>query len=135
MARTWVQPRSPATVLVLCVVTCGFYQLFWYHHVYEETQALAGKTPTGNGYWLDLAVTMVTCGLYGIFVDYQLCNLLNEELRRRGHRVNKDEGTVVVLLDVSAYFTGWMSNLMTTALAQDQINKILNGPTPQQAQQ
>ncbi len=133
LSHTWVTPRSPATVLVLCVVTCGLYQLFWYHHIYEETVAVAGETPTGNGYWLDLLLTVITCGVYGVFVDYKLCNLLNGVLQELGHRVDKNESTVVVVLDVSAYLTGWMANLVTTALAQDQLNKILSGPLVQPA--
>lgn len=126
--RQWFQPRSPAMVLVLCVLTCGLYQLVWYHHMYRETAALVGRTPTGNGYWLDLLIVIFTCGVYGIYVDYELCNLLNAELARLGHRPNKDEGTVVVILDVSTYLTGWVSNLVTTALAQEQMNKVLAGP-------
>ena len=128
VSRTWIRPRSPATVLVASVLTCGFYQLFWYHHIYDEIESLFERTPTGNSYWMDLLLTVISCGIYGIYVDYLMCNQLNAGLAELGHRANKDEGTVVVVLDVSAYVTGWMSNLVTTALAQDQMNKLLNGP-------
>jgi len=128
VSRTWIRPRSAATVLVASVLTCGFYQLFWYHHIYEEIESLFERTPTGNSYWMDLLLTVISCGVFGIYVDYLICNQLNEGLNQLGHKPNKDEGTVVVILDVSAYVTGWMSNLVTTALAQDQLNKLLRGP-------
>ncbi|MCO4762675.1 MAG: DUF4234 domain-containing protein [Myxococcales bacterium] len=123
----WIAPRNAAVVLVLGVVTCGLYQMVWYHHIYRETQALAGQTPTGQGYWLDLLLTVITCGIYGIFVDYQLNEQLNGLLEAQGQTTGKNDGTAVILLDVSAYVTGGMANLVTTAIAQEQLNRVLVG--------
>ena len=53
MTTPTVQRREPAFVLVLSILTLGLYLPFWYHGIYEDLQALDGKTPTGRGYWLD----------------------------------------------------------------------------------
>lgn len=130
---TWVQPRNAGHVLLFSIFTCGLYQLIWYHDMYADLVALDHKTPTGHGYWIDLLLTVLTCGLWGIYVDYQITLQLDAMAKARGMNVGKDNATLVVVLDVAAYVSGWMTNLMTTAMHQDQLNKLLAGPAPTSA--
>ena len=137
MPNPGIEPRSPAVVLVAGVLTCGLYQVYWYYRMYEELELVTGATPTGNGFWLDFALVVITCGLYGIWVDYRISMQLVEAMRMRGLHPPSDNPTLVVILDVAAYMTGWLTNLLSTAIQQDLLNKLVatsgapgGGPAP-----
>ncbi len=120
-----VEARDPGIVIVLSLFTCGFYLLYWYYRMYEEMTWLTGRTPTGSSYGLDLLLTIVSCGLYGVWVDYQLSVQLNEEQTRRGVQGASDTVTASIVLDVAAYVTGFFTNYVTSAIHQQQLNKIM----------
>lgn len=48
-----IERREPALMLVLSIITFGIYLPFWYHGIYQDLEALDGRTPTGHGFWLD----------------------------------------------------------------------------------
>ncbi len=125
MDASEIEPRSPAVVLLASILTCGLYQVYWYYRMYEELEALTGSTPTGNTYLLDLLLVVITCTLYGVWVDYKLSMQLVEAMRERGLQPPQDNPTMVVLLDVAAYVTGWLTNLVSTAVHQDLLNRML----------
>ena len=50
--------RDPGIVILFSVLTCGFYLIYWYMKMYEELQLAGGCTPTGNGFGLDLLLTI-----------------------------------------------------------------------------
>ena len=119
-----IQRREPAFVLVLSIVTFGFYLPFWYHGVYRDLQTLDGRTPTGRGYWLDFLFVIVTFGIYGIWVDYQISRQICEFEERHGFGQVEDTSIIAVLLDVAAYVTVFFTNFVTSAIQQDQLNRL-----------
>lgn len=115
--------RSPALVFLLSIVTCGLYLIYWYVQVYKEMEQLTGKTPTGNGYFIDFLLTVVTCGVWGIIVDYKISIQLDELLVARG-LPPQDSGMIVIVLDIASYFTAAITYMATSALQQDILNKV-----------
>lgn len=123
--------RSPALVFLLSIVTCGIYLIYWYVQVYKELKELTGRTPTGNGYLVDFILTLVTCGVWGIIVDYKISVQVDEALVARGLPA-QDSATVVIILDIASYFTAAITYMATSALQQDILNKIWeSGAQPQ----
>jgi len=120
-----IHRREPALVLVLSVVTFGFYLPFWYHGIYEDLQALDGRTPTGHGFWLDFLFVILTFAIYGIWVDYQISQQIAEFEERNGLGPAQDTSIIAVILDVAAYFTVFFTNFVTSAIQQDQINRVV----------
>ncbi|MCB1172231.1 MAG: DUF4234 domain-containing protein [Leptospiraceae bacterium] len=114
--------RSPAFILVMSLITCGIYLFFWYYQVYAELQDVHGVSPTGNGYFVDLLLVIITCGLWGVYVDYAISEKLNIIQERHGMAPN-DTTTAAILLDLAAFFVG-LTNLVTSMIQQDQLNKI-----------
>jgi hypothetical protein len=132
-----VEKRDPGIVLVLALFTCGFYLIYWYFKMYEELEMLTGETPTGNNFWLDFFLNIVSCTLFGIWVDYKISEKLNELQRQRGMVGATDSMMMAVVLDIAAYVTGMFTNYITSAIQQDQLNKLLQhqpvaGATPAQ---
>lgn len=124
MTASNIQRREPALVLVLSIVTLGLYLPFWYHGIYEDLNALDGRSPTGHGYWLDFLFVMLTFGIYGIWVDYQISQQIAEFEERNGLGPVQDTSIIAVILDVASYATVFVTNFITSAIQQDQLNRL-----------
>jgi hypothetical protein len=120
-----IHRREPALVLVLSIVTLGLYLPFWYHGIYEDLKALDGRTPTGHGFWLDFLFVILTAAIYGIWVDYQISQQIAEFEERNGLGPVQDTSIIAVILDVASYATAFFTNFVTSAIQQDQINRVV----------
>jgi len=120
-----IQRREPALVLVLSIVTFGIYLPFWYHGIYEDLQTLDGRTPTGHGFWLDFLFVILTFAIYGIWVDYQISQQISQFEERNGLGPVQDTSIIAIILDVASYFTAFFTNFVTSAIQQDQINRVV----------
>lgn len=125
MMLSEIERRDPGIVLVLSVFTCGFYLLFWYYKIYDELETLAGDTPTGRSYGFDLFLTIITCSLYGIWVDYRISLTLQQAAHDRGMTRMQDTSTVAIVLDLASMITGMLTNFISSAIHQDQLNKLV----------
>jgi len=125
MTTPIIQRREPALVLVLSIITFGIYLPFWYHGIYEDLRALDGRTPTGRGFWLDFLFVIITFAIYGIWVDYQISQQISEFEERNGLGPVQDTSIIAVILDVASYFTAFFTNFVTSAIQQDQINRVV----------
>ncbi|HET6417283.1 MAG TPA: DUF4234 domain-containing protein [Polyangiales bacterium] len=125
MTAPIIERREPALVLVLSIITFGIYLPFWYHGIYEDLEALDGRTPTGHGFWLDFFFVILTLSIYGIWVDYRISQQIAEFEERNGLGPVQDTTIIAVILDVAAYFTAFWTNFVTSAIQQDQINRIV----------
>jgi hypothetical protein len=125
MTAPIIQRREPALVLVLSIVTLGIYLPFWYHGIYEDLKALDGRTPTGRGFWLDFFFVLLTFAIYGIWVDYQISQQIAEFEERNGLGPVQDTSIIAVILDAASYFTAFFTNFVTSAIQQDQINRVV----------
>ena len=121
-----VQRREPALVLVFSIITFGLYLPFWYHGVYEDLKTLGGRTPTGHGFWLDFIFVIVTLAIYGIWVDYQISRQIAEIEESNGLGPAQDTSLITVILDVASYVTAFFTNFVTSAIQQDQLNRIVD---------
>lgn len=125
MTAPSIHRREPALVLVLSVVTFGLYLPFWYHGIYEDLKALDGRTPTGHGFWLDFLFVLLTFAIYGIWVDYQISQQIAEFEERNGLGPVQDTTIIAVILDVASYATVFVTNFITSAIQQDQLNRVV----------
>jgi hypothetical protein len=122
-----IERRDPGVVLILSLFTCGLYLIYWYWKMYEELEELCGETPTGNSFIIDFLLVIVTCSLWGIWADYKISMQLNDLQQARGI-MSPDSTMLAVGLDVAAYITGFFCNYITSAVQQDQLNKIVQTP-------
>ena len=62
--------RSVALCIVLSVITCGIYGIYWMIVLNDEINAATGRPgPTGGVVFL---LTLITCGLYGLYWMYKM---------------------------------------------------------------
>ncbi len=109
-----ITERSPATVVILGIVTCGIYLLVWNYQTTEELRLATGDESLKPG--LDIVLTFVTCGVWWIYTDYRNAKkaweLGNQLGLRRG-----DQSTMVLVLD-------FVAMLITPAILQTEYNEI-----------
>jgi hypothetical protein len=83
-----------------------------------------GKTPTNNPFWLDFLFNLITCGLWGIYVDYKISKQLHE-IRLQNNLKGEDSSLIVLILDSFSIFTLHLLWILTSAIQQDEWNQIL----------
>ncbi len=107
--------RSPVSVLVLSIVTCGIYLLYWIYKVSEETQTYSGSTTTSPG--LEVILCLFTCGIYYIYWFYKYSKLIVECQQKAG--IQPDDNSLICLL-LAIFGLGTVSAL----IMQGSLNKV-----------
>lgn len=60
-----VEERNIAMCIILSLVTCGIYGLYWFVCLTEDTNAAANEEGTSGV--MALVFTLITCGIYGLY--------------------------------------------------------------------
>lgn len=125
MTAPLIERREPALVLVFSILSFGLYLPFWYHGIYRDLETLDGRTPTGHGFWLDFLFVILTFAIYGIWVDYRISLQIADLEERLGFGPAQDTSVIAVILDVASYVTAFFTNFVTSAIQQDQLNRLV----------
>lgn len=105
--------RNIVLCIVLTIVTCGIYGLYWMVCLNNEINQLAGETEATSG-GMVILLTIVTCGIYGFFWAFKM-----------GERVDKIKGVtgssniIFLILQICAL------GIVNYCLMQDTINKAV----------
>ncbi len=102
--------RSVAVAIILSIVTCGIYGIYWLVVLNDEINALTGDTTAASGIVVFL-LSLVTCGIYGIYWAYVM--------GRKVAYLNRTADSGVINL-IIALFGFQIINL---ALFQDAVNR------------
>ena len=105
--------RNIVLCIVLTIVTCGIYGIYWMICLNNEINQLAGEPEATSGGMVFL-LTIVTCGIYGFFWAFKM-----------GERVDKIKGVtgssniIFLILQICAL------GIVNYCLMQDTINKAV----------
>jgi len=66
-----IKNRNIAVAIILSVVTCGIYGIYWFVKITDETNALASTGQTASG-GMAFLFTLLSCGIYGYYWAYML---------------------------------------------------------------
>lgn len=115
MASSYLSPkRNIVTDILLTIVTCGIYGIFWFYRMCDDVGKHVPKA--GINPVLDVILSLVTCGIYGIYAAYRNANLLKENELEENMTPPQD---VVVICLVLAIFCP----IAAYAIFQDSLNK------------
>lgn len=76
-----VQKREIVKAILLSIVTCGIYGIYWFIKITDELNELTGNQNDTSG-GMSLLLTLVTCGIYGIYWAYKMgtkCDALQDK--------------------------------------------------------
>lgn len=106
--------RSVPLCIILSIVTCGIYMLYWFVCVTNESDAVTGEYGPGGG--VSLLLTIVTCGIYGLYWGWKLGDKLDASRARHGAA----PGSLAILFLVLNLF---QLSIVTLAIAQSELNR------------
>lgn len=115
-----IQERSIATNVILSLVTCGIYGIYWFITLTDDTKMVSGDMEfSGGKYFL---LNLITCGIFGIYWAYKLGKNINNAKMSLGLPTEDLPILYLVLMSLN-YFTG-ITGIVTYCLAQNELNEI-----------
>ncbi|MBI2895509.1 MAG: DUF4234 domain-containing protein [Deltaproteobacteria bacterium] len=108
-------------VLILTLITCGLYGLLWLWQVGTELEQHLGRDDVNPG--LDVLFTVLTVGLWGIYLMYRYPQLLIEAQRKAGLAPHDVSVVSVILAALGLPY-------VSMVLIQIELNKVWSAPQP-----
>ena len=65
-----ITKRNLATCIILSIVTCGIYSLYWFIVITDDAKNASNDVSGASG-GTALLLSIVTCGIYGIYWAYK----------------------------------------------------------------
>lgn len=110
-----VQNRNIAVCIILTIVTCGIYGIYWFIKLTDEANSVS-STPTASG-GIAFLLSLVTCGIYMLYWMYKQGEKLDEAKAARGMQ-GGNSGVIYLILSIFGL------SIVSYALMQDSLNKL-----------
>lgn len=88
--------RDIVVSIILSLVTCGIYSLYWQYKQMETLNAWLGRDE--YNFWMWLLLSIVTCGLYAIYIEYKMAKSITDIQQTEGLTVNTNLPLICLLL-------------------------------------
>lgn len=111
-----MQERNVALSIILSLITCGLYGLYWFVCLTNDANYAANEQGTSGG--IALLLTIVTCGIYGIYWAYRMGEIINRGKEQCGLSIESSMSIIYLLL----YIFGF--GIIAWALMQNDLNQI-----------
>ncbi len=109
---------------MLTMVTCGIYLFYWQYVTTTELKNVSGRDDLNPA--MDLALSLLCCGAWSIYVQYRNTQVVPEVLARRGMQ-HEDRSMFVLLMHVITLVSGGITGLFAMMIVQDELNKLADG--------
>ena len=109
-----IAKRSVLTAIILSLITCGIYGIYWFVCLTNEMNKASGRENDTNGGTAFL-LSLVTCGIYTYVWAYKM-----GEKRDALNNENASSNILYLLLTLFGF------GIVVYALAQDAINKAID---------
>ncbi len=107
---------SIAKDIILSLITCGIYYLFWQERQMKAMNYLLEEEKFSFIKWFFLSI--ITCGIYHIYYEYVFGQAVMEAQRRHDRPVS----SYLHLLSVGLAIFGL--NIVADAIQQEEVNKL-----------
>ncbi len=110
-----MKQRSVGVSILLSVVTCGIYALYWLYQLAEDVN-LVSQRPNATSGGTVVVLNIVTCGIYGLYWFYKAGEAM-DEVRYRNNQPSGNLAIVYLVLSVLGL------SVVGMALLQSEVNK------------
>ncbi len=114
-------PRDPALTLLMILLTCGLYYLYFIYIVSEETQEFLGERDVSPG--IEVLLSVLTCGLYNVYWDYKMGKRVADMCGRVGLPPT-DNAVLYLILDLVGVGGFGGLGLINPIVQQDLLNRV-----------
>ena len=108
-----IERRNIAVCIVLTLVTCGIYGIYWIVCLTNDVNTVSGDV-NGTSGGMVVLLTIVTCGIYGIYWMLKL----NDEINLLCGDTNAASGALYLILQIFGF------GIIAYALMQNELNKL-----------
>ena len=115
--------RNVATAVVLSILTCGLYGIYWIYVMANEMNALE-ENPYGTSGLQVVALTILTFGLDGVYFVYRFGQRMYDLSNDYGI-LTSDNSIINMVLFLASYFIPG-AYIVTLAIMQNDMNKIID---------
>ena len=115
--RVQIQARDIAISIILSLVTCGIYGIYWLIRLADDLNIASGRTNDPSGGMVAL-LTFVTCGIYGIYWAYKAGEKVAYIKNRNTGEVDTSCATLYLIISLVG------GSIVVWALIQSELNKV-----------
>lgn len=108
--------RNIALSIILSIVTCGIYGLYWLAVMAEDLNKASAEQDTSGG--LVVVLTIITCGIYGWYWLYKAGQKIEVAQGNRNFPYVNNQGIAYIILGIFGF------SIVAYALIQNELNKI-----------
>ncbi|MBQ8434539.1 MAG: DUF4234 domain-containing protein [Oscillospiraceae bacterium] len=112
-----ITERNIALCIILSIVTCGIYGLYWEICIVNDLNT-AADTPNDTSGVMVIVLTIVTCGIYGYYWAYQAGNKVQAAQQKRSLPSDSNSGILYLILMIFGL------GIITWCLIQNELNKM-----------
>ena len=106
--------RGVGLAILLTLVTCGIYGLYWQYKQMQTLNAWLRKEEFSFLTWFFLSI--ITCGIFAVYYEYKMAKGINEIQANNGFRVKNDLAIICLLLALFGL------SIVSLAIQQAEIN-------------
>ncbi|MBQ8591911.1 MAG: DUF4234 domain-containing protein [Lachnospiraceae bacterium] len=110
-----VQQRNVAVCIILSIVTCGIYGIYWFICLSNDANTVSATAGTSGG--MAFLLSLVTCGIYGLYWMYKQGEKIDFAKQKKG-MPSSNSGILYLILAIFGL------GIISYALMQDSINKL-----------
>ena len=111
-----IERRNIAVCIVLTLVTCGIYGIYWIVCLTNDVNTVSGDV-NGTSGGMVVLLMIVTCGIYGIYWAYKQGEKLDFTKNNRGIS-SSNSGVLYLILQIFGF------GIIAYALMQNELNKL-----------
>ena len=113
-----MEKRNIALNIILTIVTCGLYGLYWFYKLTDDTHQVLGRQNTASG-GMAILYTILTCGIYSIYWSYKMGDAMTEVKENYGLRADRNLSVIYLILTIFGL------GIIAWALLQSSLNDIV----------
>lgn len=110
-----IQKRDIVVAILLSIITCGIYGLYWMVVMTDDANKVSGDNKTSGG--MALLFSIITCGIYGLYWNYKM----GEKMYQAGNKYGMDIANNSVLYLILSVFS---LTIVNYCLIQSDLNKF-----------
>ena len=115
--RAPVKNRNIALCVVLSIITCGIYGIYWLVCLVDDLNVASGRTGDTSGGMVFL-LSLITCGIYGIYWMYKAGEKVAYIKQRNTGEVDSSSSVLYLILGIIGF------GIVVYALIQSELNKV-----------
>lgn len=112
-----MQKRSVGLSIVLSIITCGIYGLYWQYMIANDVNTVSGHTSDTSGGFVIL-FSILTCGIYNLYWLYQCGVKLDETAENHGGS-KKQSALLYLILGIFGL------SIISIAIIQSELNNYI----------